>query len=150
MKNPRSFLANFSLFGLGLLGVIYIAFTFVVWIVTSRFINNEWGIQLGHVELIWIFCTLGCFFSVGWVVRKLWLASWNGEVRNRWIYPSILFISGVSVILFAFNIILFVLMIAPLDQQFFLNLDQLFLLTKRLEGNSTPAQPKKKRRFFIP
>ena len=97
MNENKSLLKTFLIYGIAMLGVLYILSLEVFHTSFSHLLGYQFGLEWFFLKAIVI--SLVCWAAVAWVIRKLWIAAKGTDGRTLWVYPTIAFIVLVSLLL---------------------------------------------------
>ena len=116
MNVSNSLPKTFLIYGILLLGILYILATIITFVPITYVINDIWVEREIRRDLIYIKGTLSfiaCIAAIGYVAKKIWLVGKDHEGNKLWVYLAISFIVSMSVLLFLFNLILLALVLSP-------------------------------------
>lgn len=97
MYGKNGLLKNFLIYGIALLGGIYILSTHIVHTSFSDMFGYQFTIEWYFLKLIVVF--LICLSAIGWVISKVWIAGRRSNSRMLWVCLAIFFIFSVSSLL---------------------------------------------------
>ena len=94
MNEKKSLLKTFLVFGIAMLGSLYVFSVELMHASFSNLLGYEFGIGWFYLKIAVI--SLICCASIMWVIRLLWIAGNREEGRSFWVYPAIGFIVFIS------------------------------------------------------
>lgn len=103
MDEKNNLLKNFLVYGIVLLGGLYILSLAVFHTSFSDLLGYQFGIEWFLLKVAVI--SLVCWAAVAWVIRKLWVAARGTDGRSLWVYPAIASIVLVSLLLWLLTFI---------------------------------------------
>ena len=116
MNISNSLPKTFLIFGILLLGVLYVLATLITFVPITALKNDV--VLEREILLHWLYikggiALMGCLTAIGFVLRKIWFVGKDYEGNKLWVYLAISFIVSVSVLLFLLNLILLALVLNP-------------------------------------
>ena len=116
MNISNSLPKTFLIYGILLLGILYILATIITFVPITALINDV--VLEREILLDWLYikggiALMGCLTAIGFVVRRIWFIGKAYEGNKLWVYLAISFIVSVSVVLFLINLILLALVLNP-------------------------------------
>ena len=116
MTTTNSLPKTFLVYGILLLGILYVLATIITFVPITYIMNDIWVEREIRRDLLYIKGTLsflGCIAAIGYVAKKIWLVGKDYEGNKFWVYLAISFIVSMSVLLFLFNLIVVDLALNP-------------------------------------
>ena len=117
MNISNSLPKTFLVYGILLLGILYILATLITFIPITYIMNDIWVMEREiRRDLIYIKGTLSfiaCIAAIGYVAKKIWLVGKDYEGNKLWVYLAISFIVSVSGFLFINNLLLVDVVLNP-------------------------------------
>ena len=113
MTSTNSLLKTFLVYGILLLGSVYIVATLTTFISISGILGQgfdvDWFAIKGGIAF------MVCLSAIGFVVRKIWITGRNHEGNRLWVYLALSFVIATSTFLFLFNILSMIVVLADDD-----------------------------------
>ena len=116
MNISNSLPKTFLIYGILLLGILYILATIITFVPITYVMNDIWVEREIRRDLIYIKGTLSfiaCIAAIGYVAKKIWLVGKDYESNKFWVYLAISFIVSVSGFLFINNLLLVDVVLNP-------------------------------------